>query len=101
MKRWGIILLGAWLVITGLISLTNFNFRGSSLIMSLVAVAAGILLLLGDRNMKRSARAADIVLGVWLIAVGLFPLLDIRFHGSHTVLNVLALGAGALILIRR
>ena len=101
MKRWGIIVLGAWLVMTGLISLTDFSFRGSSLIMALMAVASGGLLLFGDRNMKLSARAADIVLGAWLIATGLFPIFDIRFRGSHTVIDVLALAAGVLLLIRR
>jgi hypothetical protein len=101
MKKWGNILLGAWLVVTGLISLAALSFRGSYTIQALLAVAAGVLLVLADWNVKLSARAPDIVLGVWLILVGLIPLLDIRFRGSHTMLDVLALVAGVLVLIRR
>jgi hypothetical protein len=101
MKTLANILLGAWLVMTGLIALAGLSFRGSSTIMALVAVVAGVLLLLVDRNAKLSARAADIVLGIWLIAIGLLPLINIRFRGMHTVLDTLALVAGVLVLIRR
>lgn len=101
MKKWGNILLGVWLIVTGLISLVNLNFRGSYTIQSLLAVAAGVLLILADWKVSLSGRIADIILGIWLVVMGLIPLLDIRFRESHTVLGVLALAAGVLVLIRR
>ncbi len=101
MKKLANILLGAWLILTGLIALTDFNFHASAAILAIVAVVAGIFLLAADRSEKFSARAPDLVLGLWLIAVGLIPLLSIRFRGSHTVLEVLAVAAGVLVLIRR
>jgi hypothetical protein len=101
MKSWANILLGVWLVAGGLMSLADLHFSGSYTILAIIAIAAGILLLLADRNVKISARLGDVVLGVWLIAAGLFPLLNIHFHGSRTVLDVLMLAAGVLILIRR
>jgi hypothetical protein len=43
----GTILLGLWLIMTGLIPLLHFNFQGLPLIMSILAIAAGALVLLG------------------------------------------------------
>ncbi len=101
MKRLAQILLGIWLIIHGLMSLASFGFSGSSTILALLAIAAGVLFFLGDHTLTFSARAADVVLGIWLVAGGLFTLFDIRFRGSSTVLDVLMLAAGVLILIRR
>ncbi len=101
MKKWGNILLGVWLIVTGLISLAGLSFSGSYTIQALLAVAAGVLLILADWKVQLSGRIADIILGIWLVVMGLIPLLDIRFRESHTVLGLLALGAGVLVLIRR
>ncbi|HEU5465609.1 MAG TPA: hypothetical protein VI159_07275 [Gemmatimonadales bacterium] len=40
-------LLGAWLILNGLISMIHLSFSGLSLIMSILAVAAGALLIIG------------------------------------------------------
>ena len=46
-KSLGMILLGIWLIMTGLIPLLHFNFQGLSLIMAVFAIATGLLILLG------------------------------------------------------
>jgi hypothetical protein len=46
-KTLGMILLGIWLIITGLIPLLHFNFQGLSLIMAVLAIATGVIILLG------------------------------------------------------
>ena len=46
-KNLGMILLGIWLIMTGLIPLLHFNFQGLALIMSILAIVSGALLLLG------------------------------------------------------
>ena len=46
-KNLGMILLGIWLTMTGLIPLLHFNFQGLSLIMAVLAIATGVLILLG------------------------------------------------------
>ena len=43
----GMLLLSIWLILTGLIALLNFNFNGLGVIMAILAIAAGIFLLLG------------------------------------------------------
>lgn len=44
-------------------------------------------------------RLATILLGVWLILRGLITLADLSFQGSSTVLAILAIAAGALLLL--
>jgi hypothetical protein len=41
------------------------------------------------------------VLGIWLIATGVLPLLDIHAPWTGTVLALLAIAAGILILLDR
>ncbi len=46
-KNLGMILLGIWLIMTGLIPLLHLNFEGLSLIMSILAIVSGALIMLG------------------------------------------------------
>ena len=43
----GMLLLGIWLVLTGLISLIGLHFSGLGVIMSVLALVAGILMIVG------------------------------------------------------
>jgi uncharacterized membrane-anchored protein len=43
----GMVLLGIWLLLTGLLALTNTTFEGQGLVMGLLALVAGILVLIG------------------------------------------------------
>ena len=42
----GMILLGLWLLMKGLIPLLNFSFNGLDLVMAILALAAGVLILI-------------------------------------------------------
>jgi hypothetical protein len=42
-----------------------------------------------------------LLLGVWLIATGLIPLLHLSFSGLGIVMAILAIAGGALILVGR
>jgi hypothetical protein len=46
-KSIGMLLLSIWLILTGLIELLHFSFSGLPLVMAILAIAAGVLLLLG------------------------------------------------------
>ena len=46
-KSVGMILLAIWLILTGLISLFNLTFPEISIVMGLLALVAGILILIG------------------------------------------------------
>lgn len=46
-KNIGLLLLAVWLILTGLIPLLNFSFSGLGTVMSILAVAAGVLIVVG------------------------------------------------------
>ncbi len=46
-KNLGMLLLGIWLVMTGLIPILSLTFAGLGMIMGILAIAAGVLILLG------------------------------------------------------
>ena len=43
----GMLLLAIWLILTGLIPLLNFSFSGLGTLMAILAIAAGILIVIG------------------------------------------------------
>ncbi len=43
----GMLFLSIWLILSGLIALASFYFQGLPLIMGVLAIAAGVLILLG------------------------------------------------------
>ena len=51
--------------------------------------------------MKITKNIGMLLLGIWLIATGLIPLLSISFSGLGTIMAVLAIAAGALIIVGR
>jgi uncharacterized membrane protein HdeD (DUF308 family) len=44
-SKWGFLLLAVWLILTGLITLFDLSFSGMSVLMGILALAAGILIL--------------------------------------------------------
>jgi FtsH-binding integral membrane protein len=97
----GIILLSIWLILSGLFPLLNINFPASGIILALLAIAAGVLLLLSLRGTKLSKNLGMLLLGIWLILAGSLPLLNLNFPASGTILALLAVAAGVLLLLRR
>jgi hypothetical protein len=51
--------------------------------------------------MKFTKNLGMLLLGIWLIMNGLIPLLNLSFSGLGTLMAVLAIAAGALILVDR
>jgi len=98
-KNFGVVLLGIWLIATGLFPLLNVSFTSSALLLALLAVATGVLILVGPRGGKLPRNLGALLLSIWLIATGLFPLLNIRFANSGLLLALLAIAAGVLILV--
>lgn len=46
-RNFGFLLLGVWLILTGLIPLLNFGFSGLATLMACLAIAAGALIIAG------------------------------------------------------
>ena len=51
--RTAFLLLAIWLILYGLNALFSFGIDGLSIIMGLLALAAGLLLVIGDRPARR------------------------------------------------
>jgi len=48
---------------------------------------------------KLTKRPAKLLLGIWLVLMGLVPLLDLGFVGLRPIMAVLAIAAGVLIAL--
>lgn len=46
-KNLGMLLLAIWLILGGLMTLLNLSFSGAGIIMAILAMAAGVLILIG------------------------------------------------------
>ncbi|MFO7741787.1 MAG: hypothetical protein R6X31_05665 [Anaerolineae bacterium] len=98
-KRIALIVLSVWLMLTGLFSLAGTGFTGAGLILNLLAIGAGVLILLqGD---SWSARIGMILLGAWLVARGLLGVVDVGVQGIGMIMDLVAIAAGVLILVER
>ncbi|HDQ34844.1 MAG TPA: hypothetical protein ENN14_00840 [Chloroflexi bacterium] len=100
-KRLGEVLLAVWLILSALLSLLSISFTGSGVVLGLLALAAGVLLLLSGARLKFKNSLALLLLGIWLILEGLVMLLALSFSGLGIVRGVLALAAGILLLLKR
>jgi len=79
--------------------LLNLSFPASGIILALLAIAAGVLLLVGP--VRQTRKLGSLMLAIWLIATGVLPLLRISFPASDVILALLAIAAGVLILLGR
>jgi hypothetical protein len=51
--------------------------------------------------MRLTKRIGFLLLGIWLILMGLIPLFHFKVSGLDTIMAVLAVAAGVLILLER
>jgi hypothetical protein len=108
-RHLGMLLLAIWPLLTGLIALFNLSFNGLELIMALLALLAGAVILLQAFNLLNALKIATgnrrslgmILLGIWLVLTGLVDLVDFSVGGLGVIMGLLALLAGALILLGR
>lgn len=98
-KRIAMIVLSIWLILTGLFSLVGPGLTNAGLVLDLLAVGAGLLILLqGD---SWPARTGMILLGAWLVARGLVGLVHVSVEGIGLIMDLLAIAAGVLVLAKR
>jgi hypothetical protein len=90
----GMVLLGAWLLLTGLLRLLAVGLPGGALVPGLLVLAAGGVLLSGGS----SRSLGFLLLCVWLILTGLSALILLRISGLNVILSLLALVTGVLLL---
>ncbi len=101
MNNLAVILLAIWLIIMGLAPLLNLRLPSLDLILGLLAVASGMLFLLRSTKLHLGGKYGMIFLAIYLILAGLLPLLSINLPAGGLILNILAIAAGALLLLKR
>ena len=95
----GVILLSLWLILAGILRLVAVTFPGESIVLALLALAAGVLILIKPSSVPRGIGAW--LLSIWLIVTGLFDFLGLTFVGEALVMGLLAIAAGLLLLLGR
>ena len=98
-RNLGTILLGIWLILTGLLPLVTIQIPGAEIVLAILAIAAGVILLLRPGQISRTLGV--ILLCAWLILTGLVALTSLAIPGGEVVLGLLAIAAGILILLGR
>ena len=101
MRKLAIPVLAIYLIVAGLMPLLNIDLPYAGLITSGLAIAAGLLLLLGGGQLRLPRSLGVILLAAWLILAGVLPLLQISLPSQEIVLGLLAAAAGILLLLRR
>jgi len=99
MKTLSILVLSIWFLLSGAISILSPSFHGLPLIMSVLAIAAGILLLLTGKKTTVLSHLGALLLGIYLIAHGLIRILNVSFTGMHIIMGLLAVVAAIMILL--
>ena len=92
--RIGWLLAAIYLILYGLASILDFSFSGMGTLMAILALAAGVLLLIRIGRVR--ARIGYLLFFIWLILIGLAALVSLGPLGI--VMDILALVAGILII---
>jgi hypothetical protein len=100
-ERLGMIFLAVWLILVGLMPLVGMVLPFSSEITIVLAILAGVFLLVGMKGRKIAAKLGMVLVAIWLIASAVIPLLGIMIPGAGLILAVLAVVSGILILVGR
>lgn len=94
-KNIGWILAGIYLIMLGVNGLIDFSFSGMSIIMAVLAIAAGVVLLIGWRGF--SHHVGFILFCVWLILMGLARL--VSFGNFSMITAIIAIASGILMIL--
>lgn len=100
-RNLGLLLLGIWLSLTGLLAFASLGAGWVDVVLALLAIAAGALLLFALLQKGPLADLGLLLLAVWLLITGLVSLLGFGFSGLNIILGILVLVAGILLLVGR
>lgn len=95
----GMLLLVMVLLTRGLLALLNTTFPGADVVLSVIATAAGVLLLFALVEARNFHTMGLFLLGVWLIMANLLPWFNLVYPYDHVVNSAVAFFAGVLLLI--
>lgn len=100
MRSSGLMLLGIWLIGNHALPLLNFHFSQQKLVFAVLAMISGTFLLLHTVK-TRFHEIGLLLLAMWLILNNGLSLFDFNFQYSGTVLELIAITAGAMLMLRK
>jgi hypothetical protein len=94
------IVLGIWLVFSGLAKVTSIGVLGNSQFLAIMAIIAGLLILTTLWPFANIHGIGMVLLSVWLIAQGAVQIFHLSFPASATILALIGIVSGVLMLFR-
>jgi hypothetical protein len=91
----GWILVAAYLLLLGLSGIANLSFSGMAMIMNILAIAAGIVLLIGSPGFRH--HIGFLLFCFWLIFVGFAGLFG--FGNVDFIISIIAITSGVLLIV--
>ncbi len=91
----GWILVAAYLLLLGLSGIANLSFSGMAMIMNILAIAAGIVLLIGSPGFRH--HIGFLLFCFWLIFVGFAGLFG--FGNVDFIISIIAIASGVLLIV--
>jgi len=95
----GTFLIAVYLIVSGVVSIIGIHVAILSNLIPLIALVAGLLLLIGTGKLPKSL--GILLLGVWLILKGLLPFMYVSIPHFAFLTDGLAIVAGIFIMLRR
>ena len=99
MRKLSLIILCIWLIATGINTIFQLSLEGLEFILPALGMAAGILLLLTGKALKKFHPTAHLLIAIWFILSGAVVLFELSFNGLAFILGALSLVAGVFIII--
>ena len=93
--RIGWVLAAIYLILLGLLGIIDFSFAGMGIVMAVLALVAGVLLLI--RAPKLQHHIGFLLFCIWLILVGLIGLIGLNQLG--TAVAIIAIASGVLMIL--
>jgi len=98
MKKWGMLLLSIWLIVSGAVMLLKISLGSLGIILVILQIVVGVLLLLVGKKLDLFHYLAGLLLAIFLILQGLMILFNIAFDASGIILGILALVSAGFML---
>lgn len=95
----GLVVMAIWLIAEGIIAFFQINIASINFVLPILAIIAGVLLLLRLRENSTLVNIGLLLLSVWLILTGVGPLLNLTLPGMEVILAGLGLVAGVVMLV--
>lgn len=97
-QRLGFVVTAIYLIVVGVAAIAALPIP--SILIAVLAIAAGAILLLSLSG-KRDRHVGVLLLGIWLVARGIIPLINLSFTYLSLIMGLLAFLAGILLLVNQ